>query len=108
MTHSDGSTRWIAATARNFLDDPSIDAVVCNFRDMTQQKVAEAALLESQRTLEEVQIIAHLGRRRRQQRQPLLILDHTVAWASRAPASEAGRHPRSARPVGPSAADPKG
>ena len=61
MTHSDGSTRWIAATARNFLDDPSIDAVVCNFRDMTQQKVAEAALLESQRTLEEVQIIAHLG-----------------------------------------------
>jgi PAS domain S-box-containing protein len=61
MSHSDGSTRWITATARNFLDDPSIGAVVCNFRDMTEQKVAEAALQESQRLLEDAQIVAHLG-----------------------------------------------
>ncbi len=51
--HADGSTRWIEAAARNFLDDPAIAAIVCNFRDITERKRANevqnrlAALVES-------------------------------------------------------------
>ncbi len=59
--HRDGSLRWVEVTARNLLDEPVIGAIVSNFRDITEQKAVRAALLESQRILEEAQSIAHLG-----------------------------------------------
>jgi len=61
VVHSDGSTHWVASTARSFLDDPAIGAIVTNFHDITERKVAEAALRESQRVLEDAQAVAHLG-----------------------------------------------
>jgi two-component system cell cycle sensor histidine kinase/response regulator CckA len=57
----DGSTRWVEATVQNFIDDPAIGAIVSKLRDVTEQKLAEAALRESQRVLEDGQAIAHLG-----------------------------------------------
>jgi two-component system cell cycle sensor histidine kinase/response regulator CckA len=59
--HADDSIRWVEVTARNFLDDPAIAAIVGNFRDITEHKAAQAALEASQRRLEDAQAMAHLG-----------------------------------------------
>ncbi|MEA4906732.1 MAG: PAS domain S-box protein [Anaerolineaceae bacterium] len=40
--HKDGSWRWIEATGTNLLDEPSVGAVVVNYRDITERKQAEA------------------------------------------------------------------
>ncbi len=39
--HKDGSWRWLEATASNQLDEPSVGAIVSNFRDITEHKRAE-------------------------------------------------------------------
>ncbi len=44
----DGSWRWIDATAKNLLDDPRLQAIVCNYRDITERKMVEDALEESE------------------------------------------------------------
>jgi PAS domain S-box-containing protein len=41
ILRSDGTFRWIEATARNLLDDPEVSAVVGNFRDVTEQRLAQ-------------------------------------------------------------------
>jgi len=41
MRHKDGSWRWIEKTATNLLHEPSVGAVVVNFRDITERKAAE-------------------------------------------------------------------
>ncbi len=38
---------WIECTYTNFLNDPDINAIVCNFRDITDKKEAEAKLQQS-------------------------------------------------------------
>ena len=38
MQHRDGSYRWIEATGTNLIDDPSVGAVVTNFRDITTRR----------------------------------------------------------------------
>ena len=40
--HKDGSWRWIESTTRNLLHEPGVQAVVVNFRDITERKLAEA------------------------------------------------------------------
>ena len=40
--HKDGSWRWIETTLSNLLHEPSVQAVVVNFRDITARKDAEA------------------------------------------------------------------
>lgn len=49
MHHKDGSWRWIELTSGNKLDDPAINAIVTNFRDMTDRKNAEEAVLNSEK-----------------------------------------------------------
>ena len=49
VTHKNGSPKWIEITAANKLDDPSIGAIVTNFRDVTDRKNAEEALLNSEK-----------------------------------------------------------
>lgn len=44
MRHRDGSWRWIDLSATNLLHDEAVEAIVGNFRDITQVKHAEAAL----------------------------------------------------------------
>ena len=49
--HKDGTTRWVEVTATNLLHDPIIQAVVSNFRDITEQHEASEALRTSQERL---------------------------------------------------------
>ena len=59
--HRDGSLRWMQGSATNRLNDPDVGAVVCNFRDVTAQKLGVDALNEGRGRLEEAQAIAHVG-----------------------------------------------
>jgi len=42
--HKDGSWRWIEAVRNNLLDEPSVQAIVVNYRDTTQRVRAEQRL----------------------------------------------------------------
>jgi PAS domain S-box-containing protein len=44
--HRDGSWRWIEGTGTNLLDDPAVGAVVANYRDVTERRLAEQQLRE--------------------------------------------------------------
>ncbi len=39
--HSDGSWRWLHSTVSNLTTEPSVNAIVFNYRDVTHQKLAE-------------------------------------------------------------------
>ena len=43
--HTDGSWRWIEAVRTNLLAEPSVAAIVVNYRDITERKEAEQAIL---------------------------------------------------------------
>ncbi len=47
-SHADGSWRWIEIITRNLLDDPDVAAVVTNYRDITERKLAEEELRASE------------------------------------------------------------
>ncbi|MFQ5471536.1 MAG: PAS domain S-box protein [Dehalococcoidia bacterium] len=46
--HKDGSWRWIEAAATNLYDEPSVAAIVVNYRDITERKLADEALRRSE------------------------------------------------------------
>ncbi len=50
LKHSDGSSRWVEAIGTNLLHEPSVGAIVINYRDITERKQAEEALQKSERT----------------------------------------------------------
>jgi PAS domain S-box-containing protein len=41
VLHKDQNWRWIETTLTNMLNDPAIDGIVDNFRDITERKEAE-------------------------------------------------------------------
>lgn len=41
VQHADGSWRWVETTSTNMLDDSNIKAIVVNFRDVSERKLAE-------------------------------------------------------------------
>jgi PAS domain S-box-containing protein len=47
--HRGGSWRWIEGVATNLLEDPSVRAVVANFRDITARRRAEELLRRNER-----------------------------------------------------------
>ncbi|MAT72195.1 MAG: hybrid sensor histidine kinase/response regulator [Planctomycetaceae bacterium] len=49
MQHRDGSSRWLEISATSLLDEPSVRAIVANFRDITQQKLLEQQFLQAQK-----------------------------------------------------------
>jgi len=55
----DGSIRHIEGSSRNLLDVDPIYGVVSNFRDVTQKRKAEVALIESQERMEGIISSAH-------------------------------------------------
>jgi PAS domain S-box-containing protein len=59
--HRNGEIRWVEATGTNLIDDPIVAAIVGNFRDVTDRKLAEEALRESKFLLEHAQAVAHVG-----------------------------------------------
>jgi len=72
---ADGSWRWIEAILTNHLETPSVRGIVSNFRDITDRKVAEAALRASEERLQAVM---------RHSRDVVVLLDDSacVTWAS--------------------------
>ena len=59
--HKDGTYRWVEGSFKNLLADPSVKAVVNNFRDITERKQASEQLQKSQASLQQAQSIARLG-----------------------------------------------
>lgn len=52
IRHRDGTWRWIEAVVSNLLTDPSVQAIVKNYRDITEHKRAEEALCRAKDDLE--------------------------------------------------------
>ncbi|MBI1816510.1 MAG: PAS domain S-box protein [Deltaproteobacteria bacterium] len=48
VQHGDGSWRWIEAIATNLLHEPGVQAIVANYRDVTERKRAEDELRASE------------------------------------------------------------
>lgn len=44
VRHAEGGWRWIEATASNWLDDPAVQGVIVNYRDITERKLMELRL----------------------------------------------------------------
>lgn len=55
--HKDGSWRWIEALGTNLLEDPSVQAVVVNYRDVTEQRRLQDQLFQAQK-METVRCLA--------------------------------------------------
>ncbi|MEX2466388.1 MAG: ATP-binding protein, partial [Gemmatimonadota bacterium] len=49
MRHADGSWRWVQGTGVNLLDDPAVEGLVINLRDVTEEKQVRAELLQAQK-----------------------------------------------------------
>jgi two-component system, cell cycle sensor histidine kinase and response regulator CckA len=47
--HKDGSWRWIEALGTNLLEDPSVEGVVINYRDVTEQRRLQEQLFQAQK-----------------------------------------------------------
>ena len=60
--HRDGSTRWVELTRKNLLDEPSVAAVVFNFRDITERKLAEAERGRLESRLRQAEKMEAVGR----------------------------------------------
>jgi two-component system cell cycle sensor histidine kinase/response regulator CckA len=60
--HKDGSWRWGEAVGVNRLADPAVGAVVVNHRDVTDRKMVEKALRESEEQLRQAQKMEAVGR----------------------------------------------
>ncbi|WP_221393014.1 PAS domain S-box protein [Dyadobacter sp. NIV53] len=48
MLHRDGSWRWIEATVTNLLNDPAVNGIVDNFRDVTEKRISEQLMIDSE------------------------------------------------------------
>jgi two-component system CheB/CheR fusion protein len=48
IRHRTGHYLWIEGTATNRLNDPSVETIVLNYRDITEKKLAEEALASSE------------------------------------------------------------
>lgn len=51
--HKDGSWRWLECTATNLLENRNVEALVVNYRDITERKSNEAALRQARDQLEQ-------------------------------------------------------
>jgi len=59
--HKKGHFIWIEGILTNLIHDPSVNAIVANFRDISERKVAEEALELTLSRFKQAQQVAHLG-----------------------------------------------
>ncbi len=52
--HKDGAWRWIQVDGVNRLEDPNVGAIVLNYRDVTERKLAEEMLWENAARLQDI------------------------------------------------------
>ena len=62
ILHKDGSWRWIEFTRSNLLHEPSVRAIIINFRDITERKQAEAERLRLEQRLAQAEKLEAVGR----------------------------------------------
>ena len=62
IQHKDGSYRWIEFTRSNLLQEPSVNAVVINLRDITERKQAEAEHARLEQRLRQAEKMEAVGR----------------------------------------------
>jgi PAS domain S-box-containing protein len=62
VRHKDGSYRWVELTRKNLLHEPSVRAVVFNFRDITERKQAEAERQRLESRLRQAEKLEAVGR----------------------------------------------
>ncbi|HSI32715.1 MAG: PAS domain S-box protein [Phycisphaerae bacterium] len=60
--HADGSTRWIEGTLTNLLDDPTVQGIVGNFRDVTDRMRFESDLERAKDQAEASRALAETAR----------------------------------------------
>ncbi len=60
--HKDGSWRSIEITATNLLHEPTVGALVMNFRDISERKLAEAERLRLEQRLRQAEKMEAVGR----------------------------------------------
>ncbi len=58
--HKDGTWRWLESTISNLLNEPGVEGILFNFRDITQHKQAEDA---AQRQSEQIRLLYDASRR---------------------------------------------
>ncbi len=52
MRRVDGTWRWVEAVVTNLLNEPSVNAIVVNYRDITERKQAEDEIVKLHRAVE--------------------------------------------------------
>ena len=62
VRHKDGSYRWVELTRKNLLHEPSVRAVVFNFRDITERKHADAERTRLEGRLRQAEKMEAVGR----------------------------------------------
>ena len=62
MRHKDGGWRWIEITRSNLVEEPSVGAVVLNFRDITERSQAQAERARLEGRLRQAEKMEAVGR----------------------------------------------
>ena len=61
VRHKDGSYRWVELTRKNLLEEPSVRAVVFNFRDITERKEADVERTRLETRLRQAEKLEAVG-----------------------------------------------